>query len=541
MPTWLASDFTGTQWSERRIYAIYVCPTGNDGANNDGSPKRPFRTVAKAVAVAIARNTLSGITGDVYRYVIAGGGSYPNETFVGHLVHIIGDEGAIIELNGGGQIGLESSTTGNVNLKITNLVLRSYIGLAAMGANGGSSHTLTVTATNCKFYSVLRPAGRLQFQSNYTFVYDTCQFQDSYQQIVPGETQIGGFYRNTFDNCTIKNSNLKFVSPGGPNDIFILRNSIIDPLTTLFISSYGTWIVINNNIQSTNIVKGIGGAASGNFHPLTTVTYANIAAAQAANPGAIANNTALAPGFVNEAAGDFALALDSPLRYSSTTSSYLGAFGPGLRHVGQAAAAQVINLTWNATADAYELTNPANPGTLESTPLDYGGPQTIAQFVFEGQEDVTDLQTVDASLSYETSNGQAVDFGTGPFTSAQYGNTYWNKGYSNIAYNGLNYPNNSFLVVNPTASSQQPVFTGSGQLVRITEIPNIRTLGVKYTLGNLASLDAAEWKYFIYNKQATVDAQQRANGHPDYDPTTGRPLALTYSKFLQTIQSKSLA
>jgi hypothetical protein len=528
MANWLTTEFDNTLWTERRAYAVFVAKSGHDGANNDGSPRRPFLTIAKAVSVANTRNNLSGISGDTMRYVVVGEGIYIGESFPLLNIHIMGDSGARVVFNGNGATSLENSVSGvsPFTFMLTNITAMSYVGLTGAGTVPGIR--LFATFTNVKLFNI----GRLNDVQNnntkleYTFSY--CEINNCFQQQVNGS---GAFNSSMyFDHCTVNGSYLKTYSSGGTGFFanFILRSSIVDAASAIGFQTGGSWTLLNNNIQCSGIVIG-------------SSTYTNIAQAQAANPSVIANNTSVSPGFVNPSSGDYSLMLNSPLRYSAADDSFIGALGPGIRQSGTTAYDILTNTQWNATTSQFELVDPTQRGTIEFKVIDYGGPQTIAAITLEGSEDISDHQTLDTSLSYDNTNGVPNDFGQGPFGSGQYGFTYWVKDYNSVTYNGIAYPKDSFLVVNSAASNQQPVFSGSGQLVRITEIPNIRTVELKYTLGNLASLDTAVFKHFIYGKQPTVDANGNSNGNPAYNPLTAAPLAVAFSKARVTILPNSIA
>lgn len=508
---WTTADFSGTRWKEQRNYAVYVAKTGHDA--NNGSPKSPLLTLTAGLALTRSRALLSGTSGDAKYYLVIGTGIY-NEAAVYGGVSLIGD--GVVEWNGLSASQLDTAP-GGVSLTLTNILLRNYISLTL-----GNSDLL-LNFTNCQLVNVGRFTnnGNNIFRSH-TYSFTNCRFTNSLQNVTTND--YGGLTL-TCDHCTYLNSPFSWAKA---SNVLVVRNSILDatsPITLALPST--TWAIVNCNIQS-------------------TINGATIASYQVTYPNQAYGNVSVAPGFTNPAQGDYSLTPGSAMRNAATDGGYIGANGVGFGFGGQAdldtsvAGGGLVNTQWNSSLNQFVLVDATQKGTIEFVTKDFTRNWALDKISLVGTEDAVDHQTIDAQLSYQTdASGQAVDsVGSGPFTAAQIGQIFWVNGYNTVTYNSITYNTNEYLYVAVAGSFTS---TGTGKLVRIVELPNIRTFEMKTSITTAADCVASPWNYFVYGRAATVDSNGNSNGSPLHNLATAVPVVAEFIKIRLTLYPNSIA
>ena len=510
----LTTDFANTLWVEKHPTAIYVAKTGND--HNNGSPKSPVLTVARAADLARAAG---------YSALIIGSGGYSETTNLTSL-GVIGD--GLVEFNGYSAPILNSGYAYQASVSFRNVTIKNYAALHAGQQDG------FVGLTNCILSNVLKitSSGLANLEAQ------SCLFINSLSQVSPSDDKSGsigsGAANILVNKCTFINSPFRFgANLAGVNRT--ARNSYFDASSPFLAQASVNFSLVNCNVQSLIGADPVAAYQNntGGIRPATWQVYGNVSAA---------------PGFNNAAAADYTLSLDSAMRTGATDGSFIGCYGVSASFSGPAdvdAAAPnggLTNLVWNSSVGQFVLVDTTQKGSVEFKTKNLLRSWATDKAQLVGVEDALDKQTTDAALSYDAdASGTAVDFGAGPFTSAQVGRIYWVKDYNSVFYNNVSYPTDSFIYV---AAAVPFTTSGAGKLVLIKELPNIRTFEFKYDAvsPNAATFGYAQpWQSFIYGRVPTVDASGYANGHPLHNSATAAPVAAQYVKVRLTLYPNSLA
>lgn len=502
---WIASDFTGTRWTYIENKAIYCGPHGND--LNDGHPARPVRTVARAIVLAKALSTahrvqIAGTNYNAgYAPVVLSSGIYAENfgTIGVHATYLIGDGTVVLE--GGGASGYTGASNSQValnNLTLQNLLFVVY--------NGDSN----IYAVNVRFKNITNlHANGSTYQGGLFF---NCVFLNG--PLYSGQS--AGFY-GTFEfvNCTFINSNFQ---NNGYTVAWIFRACYLDPSTKVSTHASGTISLYNCNVQG--LVKG-----------LTLEAY------NTANNNVAGTCINVAPGFNNPAAGDYTLALTSPMRNLAADGSFSGAQGVGVNFGGQADVQLLTNMAYDNGQGGFVLSNTQLKGSVEFVTKDLGRSFVLQEPILGGEEDIIDGETVDAVLSFDAdANGVPNDTTSGNLVA---GFTYWVKDYTQVSYNGSTYTAGQFFVC--VAGTLTYGTAGTGKVVRLTETPNIRVFEMKTSLISATDCNNKTYQMFVYNRVPTIDSNGRSNGDPLYSSASGVPVAARWIKIRATILPNSLA
>ena len=506
---WTNSDFTGTRWSEKRDYAVFVAKTGNDA--NSGSPKSPLLTLAAAAALARSRALSSGGANDAYRYVVVGSGVY-SESSDFSFITIIGD--GEVELNGSSAAYFDSGI-GPFNLN--NLTFKNYGTFCARGWTSVNANQVFFSNINVLYSAYV----------GHFIAWSNCVVKDCFAGQNPG------FYNEitvAFERCNFLNTRLKTAKDLNTRLAATYRNCYFDARSGPdFVADDPRWSIVNCNVQGTVVIGSVS---------------ASIEQIQAARPTQAYGNLNVAPGFNNPAHLDYTLAPGSAMRHAGTDGGAIGAYGVGFNFSGPAdldgasAGGGLVNMVWHSSSSQFQLVDATQKGTVEFSIKNLGRPWAADRLILVGPADDDDQPGIDATLSYDNTGGVANDFGSGPFTASEAGSIYWVKDYITVTYNGITYNTDSFIYISGAGS-----FTtvGAGKLVRILELPNLRTLELKSSLVSAADCAGQEWKHFVYGKAATVDAEGNSNASPQYNPATAVPIAAQYAKVRLTLHPDSLA
>jgi|GEM_PF-6800726 len=499
---WIASDFTGTRWTYLEYKAIYCGPHGND--LNDGHPARPVRTIARAIVLSKALPTNHRIsivgTGNSYAAIVLSSGIYAENfsTLNNVATYIIGDGTVVLE---GG--GANSYTGSNGSVALQNLTLQNLVYVVG---NGDSA--MYGASVRFKNITNLHVNGST-FQGGQYF---NCLFLNG-----PLYTGIAAGFFGTmeFTNCTFINSNLQ---SNAYTPAFIYRACYFDSSCKINVSATGTISLYNCNVQG--LVKG-----------LTLENY------NLANNNIAGTCINVAPGFNNPAAGDYTLALTSPMRNLAADGSFCGAQGVGVNFGGQADVQLLTNMAYDNGQGGFVLSNNQLKGSVEFVTKDLGRSFVLQEPILGGEEDIIDGETVDAVLSFDAdANGVPNDTTSGNLVA---GFTYWVKDYTQVSYNGSTYTAGQFFVC--VAGTLTYGTAGTGKVVRLTETPNIRVFEMKTSLISATDCNNKTYQMFVYNRIPTIDSNGRSNGDPLYTPASGVPVAARWIKIRATILPNSLA
>jgi len=263
---------------------------------------------------------------------------------------------------------------------------------------------------------------------------------------------------------------------------------------------------------------------------------ATLAQFKASNPSRGQNCIALPPQFNGSGSSNYTLQATSPLRNLSIDGSYVGAYGVGVGFLGLDDAETLTNARWNNGTQQFEAIDAAQPMSVEYLTKDLNRVWALEASQLLGTEDNVDKQTIDATLSYENVAGVATDTPSGSILA---GAGYWVSGYDSVSYDGRQYPADNFFYANGAVSTYDVV--GTGKVVRLTEIPNIRLMELKYSSTSQGDCDSRNYKLFAVNRKPTYNiAGGRSNGDATFDVASEQPVVARWLKVRVTILPNSV-
>ena len=504
-PNWTSTFFTGTRWSVRKADAFYVSKAGND-LTNDGSPRKPYKTIARAVAEAPNIITPQGQGVKSYHIVVSSG-TYTEGGM---------DSTRILSVTGDGLVTLDGFGAGYVfelgKTLLSMLVIQNYRGVFAGGNAAGS--LLNCRVLNCPSFAT---SGNYYNQSTIT----NCLFVNS---LSLEATSIKPYQSIVIDRCTFVNSPCIFRIFPTSVSFRNIRNCTLGPASTADVDQDDYFDYNNVRGSLVNSKKSI-------TTPITLAQW------RASNPGKSDNCINTVEDFTSPTTNNYTLMQSSALRNASTEGAYVGCYGVGIDFGGLNDAETLVNARWDTNLNQFVPVDSAQSMSVEFVTKDTGRIWVLKNSYLTGIEDNTDHQTIDATYSYENVNGVPTDTPSGSIVAAK---GYWVTGYDTVTYAGSTYANDTFLygVTGETTYTT----TGAGKVVLIIETPNIRLMELKYSSTSQGDCDSRLYKLFAINQQPTYNvAGGRSNGDPAFNYDAPEPLAVRWLKVRITILPNSIA